>query len=229
MGLMTPLLEQVEALLFDLDGTLVETNIDFPRMKREVLNLAQMAGLDNNELERLDILSIIDHGDNLLRKSGLAQQAKRFRAQAFAKLEEIEMRHAAEAREIPGAKELIRSLKARGIRVGIVTRNCREASELALKIVGIEPDVLVSRDDCPSHKPNPDPIFLALASLGAKPSTSAIVGDHLMDIQSGRSAGLKTVGFLREDRPSDFFDEVSPDLVVRSLSEVMRAVVGDNS
>ncbi|MDH7601776.1 MAG: HAD-IA family hydrolase [Armatimonadota bacterium] len=218
----------MEALLFDLDGTLVETNIDFPLMKREVLRLASNAGLESANLKDLDILSIIEHAAQHLRASGSHELAEKFRSEANARLEEIEMRHAADAKEIPGAKQLIQTLRARGIRVGIVTRNCRKASELALRIVGIEPDVLISRDDCSSHKPSPDPIFRALEFLGVKPSAAAMVGDHLMDIQSGQNAGLTTVGFLREDRPENFFDQVRPNIVVRSLSEVMCAVIGDN-
>ena len=63
---MTSLPKLVDAVLFDLDGTLVETNIDFPLMKREVLALAARHGLDTGGLVELDILGVVERAAELL-------------------------------------------------------------------------------------------------------------------------------------------------------------------
>jgi len=226
---MTSLPKPVDAVLFDLDGTLVETNIDFPLMKREVLALAARHGLDTGGLVELDILGVVERAAELLISSGRHEDAEDLRITAMRKLEEIEMRHARDTRQIPFARELVGCLSQRGIRVGIVTRNCRRASETALAIVGISPDVLVCREDSQRHKPHPEPLRMALDALAARPDASVMVGDHLMDIQSGKAAGMATIGFLRDCRPIDFFAQVQPDLVVRELAEVLRAIVGCDS
>jgi len=226
---MTSLPKSVDAVLFDLDGTLVETNIDFPLMKREALALAAQHGLDTASLVELDILGVVDTAAGMLISSGLHEEAGDLRMAAMRRLEEIEMRHARDTQEIPFARELVGRLSERGIRIGIVTRNCRRASETSLGIVGIAPDVLVCREDSERHKPHPEPLRIALEALGARPEASVMVGDHLMDIQSGKAAGMRTIGFLRDTRPPDFFDSVRPDLVVRDLAEVLRAVIGCDS
>ncbi|MGC8863984.1 MAG: HAD family hydrolase, partial [Armatimonadota bacterium] len=165
----------------------------------------------------------------MLISAGQGGRAEDLRAAAMQRLEEIEIRHARDTAPIPFARELVFELKQCGVRVGIVTRNCRRASRISLYIAGIKPDVLVCREDSDRYKPDPQPLQIALETLGARPEASVMVGDHLMDIQSGRAAGMRTIGFLRNTRPPDFFDAVRPDLVVRDLSEVLRAVVDCNS
>ncbi len=219
----------VDAVLFDLDGTLVETNIDFPLMKREALALAARHGLDTSGLAGLDILGIVDAAVRTLVFRGRHEDAEDLRITTMRRLEEIEMRHARDTQEIPFARELVDKLKERGIRVGVVTRNCRPASRTSLAIAGIEPDVLVCREDSENQKPHPEPLRIALDTLGARAEASVMVGDHLMDIESGRAAGMRTIGFLRTSRPPDFFDGVRPDLVVHDLAEVLRAIVGCDS
>ena len=135
------------------------------------------------------------------------------------------MRHAWDTREVPFARELVEELKARRIGVGIVTRNCRKASEISLDMTQIVPDVLVCREDTARHKPNPKPLNLALSKLDARPAYSVMVGDHLMDMLGGKAAGTKTIGLLTGARPEHFFDEVKPDFVARDLAEVLDAIV----
>ena len=116
-------------------------------------------------------------------------------------------------------------MKKRGISIGIVTRNCRKACEISLGITGIKADVTICREDTKKHKPDPEQIFKALETLGADAKSSIMVGDHIMDIASGKSAGVKTIGILRDYRPSDFFDDVSPDYVAKNLMEVQSAII----
>ena len=226
---MTRFADPVDAVLFDLDGTLVETNIDFPLMKREMLALAAEHGLDSVDLASMDILAIVDTIAESLASCDRQEEARNVRVRAMRILEEIELRHAHETEEIPFARELVTRLSECGVRVGIVTRNCRSASMISLGIVGITPAVLVCREDSERHKPHPDPLMLALTTLAASASASVMVGDHLMDVQSGKAAGMGTIGFLRDSRPPDFFDQVRPDLVVRDLREALRAIVGSDS
>lgn len=226
---MKPLLCAVDAVLFDLDGTLVETNIDFALMRREVTALAAEAGVDVDELRGLDILATLARAVETLITGGRPTDAERIRLRGMATLQEIELRHAADTREIAFARELLDDLRNRGIRTGIVTRNCRAASELSLSITGVQADIVICREDSNNHKPHPEPILLALSKLGAEPRNSIMVGDHIMDVQAGKAAGMKTIGFLRDDRPRDFFASAAPDVVAHNLREVLDAIVGRDS
>lgn len=219
----------VDATLFDLDGTLVETNIDFTYMREQMVALAVEAGLTPSSLDGLDILAIVDEAMESLNTALRGDDAEALNDRAMAILEDIEIEHARNAEEVPFAKHLLRSLDENGIGVGIVTRNCRKASLIALDATDIRPNVLICREDTKRRKPHPDPLHAALALLKARSEASVMVGDHTMDIQSGKAAGLVTIGFLRDHRPDDFFFQVSPDLTVRTLEEVLCAIVDSNS
>lgn len=227
MVFVKPLSNRVTAAIFDLDGTLVETNIDFPLMKSEMIALALEQGLDRQMVESLDILAIVDVacGSALVTSR---QAAGQLRSRALARLEEIELSHARSTTDIPFARELVSSLKTQGIGVGIVTRNCRKASLISLEMARIAPDVLVTRDDTQKHKPHPEPLLKALAELSASEATSVMVGDHTMDVECGKNAGVRTIGLLREDRPRDFFDQIGPDFVAINLEEVLYEIVNRN-
>lgn len=226
---MKHLFTDLDAALFDLDGTLVETNIDFPLMKREMVRLAVDYGVSHSEVEGLDILAVVDRMTDHLRDSRGDTAAEAARDEAFIVLEEIELRHSADAREIRPARELIEALKSREIRVGIVTRNCRVASEESLALAGISADVLISRDEDVRTKPSPDQLLRALGFLGCEPERSVMIGDHTIDVVAGKAAGMRTIGVLTPNRPPDFFDSFEPNAVAADLSEILSAVIDSHS
>ncbi len=222
---MKPLVAALDAVLFDLDGTLVDTHIDFALMKREMMSLAMATGLPEDAVTGLDILGIARAAAAHVSATDGQAAADAIYSRAMSVLESIELRHAGNTEPVAYAGEAISLIREHGGRIGVVTRNCRKASELSLSIAGIIPEVLICREDCFNHKPHPEPVLLALEQLGAKPGNSIMVGDHIMDVQGGKAAGLATIGFLREDRPRDFFDCVKPDFVAYSLREVMSAII----
>jgi phosphoglycolate phosphatase len=229
MERMDHLFSNIDAVLFDLDGTLVETNIDFSLMKREMISLAVDSGLPASDLAPLDILAIVERMTDHARNSRGVDVAEKLREEAFLILEEMELRHSADARDIPPARDIVNELRRKGIRVGIVTRNCRAASEESLARTGIVADALVSREDVARTKPDPEHLLHTLRLLSADPSRSVMVGDHLMDVISGKSAGMRTIGVLTDERGSDYFSSVEPDAVTPDLNEILRAIIHSNS
>ena len=218
---MDDLFDGVRAVLFDMDGTLVETNIDFSLMRREMFAIGARYGVDADDLVGLDILAIVDFIEARLMDQAREDDAASARREAFAKLEEIELIHSDDASPIEGAHEVLRALHDVDIRTAIVTRNCRAAVEICLEMTGISADALLTRDDVVRAKPHPEHLLAALEMLQT-PATEAItVGDHWMDVQGGKAAGTRTVGFLRPDRPEDFFERERPDLVIHSLAELL--------
>jgi phosphoglycolate phosphatase len=204
----------VRAVLFDLDGTLVHTHIDFPQMKRQVLAVIERHGLDPARFCDVDSLSAIE---------GAARQVaapERFLEEAEATLVEIEMQACERAEPAHGAAETLAWLRERDVRVGIVTRNCRRAVQQILRDLHLPHEVLLTRADTPRVKPDPVHLTLALERLGARPTDSVMVGDHQMDVRGGKAAAMLTVGVLTAERPDDYFAGVAPDAVIRALPEL---------
>jgi phosphoglycolate phosphatase len=179
-------------------------------------------GLDPAGYRELDLLAIAGEAARHLVKP------REFLAQAEAALVELELEACERAEPAEGARETLDWLRAHGIRIGIVTRNCRTAVERLLSEIPLPHDVLITRGDTERVKPDPLHLLQALRRLEVPPSRAVMVGDHVMDIRSGQAAGARTLGILLPDRPPDYFAAVQPDGILYSLRD-LRAWISPSS
>jgi phosphoglycolate phosphatase len=215
----------IDTVLFDFDGTLVETPLDFARMRREVLALAADYGAV--PLAESYILEIIAHAQQQLGAHD-HQTAEDFVQRAERILTDIEMEGADHAQPLPGVEETLRKLRERGISIAIVTRNCRPAVERVLERFPLPHDLILTRDDVVRVKPDPDHLLEAVRQLGSQPERVLMVGDHPMDVLAGYQAGMRTAATTFTHPVSDF-DERRPDLMIDCLPELLNhvKVMGD--
>ena len=202
----------LRAALFDLDGTLVRTFIDFGRMRREMHALSERRGTGALTRDVDDILEIV-----AVLHAALGDAA---RDEAYAHLETLEREGCAAGEPVEGASDLVRGLRERhGLRVAIITRNCRPVALDLLRRFDLPHDVLVAREDsAPRFKPHPDPILHACHALGVRPDETAMVGDLWTDIAAGRAAGAAfTIGIQWPHDPPNRFARCPPDSEVASL------------
>ena len=204
----------VRGVLFDLDGTLVHSPIDFPRMKEAILSLLEEHSVDPEPYRSLDILRILD------RVAPGVAEPQAFLERAEEKLVEIELEACGHVVEAPGARETLSWLLDEGVRVGIVTRNSPQAVRRVLEALPLPHEVLLTRADTPRVKPDPLHLTLALERLQVDPASALMVGDHRMDVEAGKAAGMRTVGVRTDERPADYFQPAAPDGVIRFLPEL---------
>ncbi len=181
-----------DTFIFDLDGTLIELNLDFDEIRRAVGvrdRYILEAILKLNEDERREKLEI---------------------------LKDFEVKAASTAKLMPYAREALRLLDDLGLKKGIVTRNCRESVEIVMNRFGLDVDFVITREDA-KPKPSPEPILLALKIARSKPNTAVVIGDYKFDLIAGRRAGTKTA-LLLNDRNREFIHLA--DYVLKSLKEI---------
>lgn len=121
------------------------------------------------------------------------------------------------ARLFPGTSEMLADLKSHGRLTGVVTSKVTWATQRALDQTGISEffDTVITADDVVHHKPRPDPILKGMESLGVGPRDTLYVGDSMFDIQAARAASVDVVAVTwgamgRDDLlthcPDDVFD-----------------------
>ena len=211
------MLHEINTVLFDFDGTLVEIDIDFAQMRRGVLSLGSEYGV-SSEPGLYVLESLEDIFRKLLRRD--AGRAKEFKQRAEKLIVDIEMDAVARSKAFPGADEALRKLKDRGIKIGIVTRNCRSAVMRAAEMADFVYDLLLTRDDVGKVKPDPQHLLDALSLLDSEPGKALMVGDHPMDILAGKRAGTKTAAVLTL-RSKEDFEEVAPDVILSGVAELL--------
>ena len=213
------LTRSISAVLFDLDGTLIETHIDFPTMTQAMCQMAEEAGVGSHFVEGRDILGIVEAVQNELNRRG--EDGEVFRRDAFAVLEHIEVEGCSQPVLLHGTVECLTELRQRGVAVGIVTRNCSRVATSLLAQFNVPYAALLTRDDVRRAKPHPEHLHEALTQLNVVPEQAMMVGDHWMDIQAGKAAGCAvTIGVLGR-HSADRFSPCPPDYLVRDLSEVL--------
>lgn len=213
--------DNIKAVLFDFDGTLVHLNIDFAQMRADVEAVLPKYGLSPDGKEPRYTLELVEDCVQELIERGTPKDEEPFRRDVEAAMTAIEIGAAESAEVHPGATELLQELQERGIKVGIVTRNCRAAVG---HILGSNPliyDVLLTRDDVEAVKPDPAHLLTALRMLGVEPQHALMVGDHPMDVRAGRVVGARTVAVLTGYSPVERFTPEEPDLVLKRVGELM--------
>lgn len=212
--------DPIRAVLFDLDGTLIESRIDFAQLGRTAWMLVRQSRIPLDHQIR-DLIAMTHAACAYLERREGREQAERFRAALYTHWEIWERMYAAQASMTEGANALWRWLESRGVQIGVVTRNSRRLSLELLQRYNWVPNCLVTRDDFLYLKPDPRHLLHALELLGITPQQALMIGDHPTDIQAGKAAGISTVGLLTPKAHPTHFAEAMPDRIVHSLSELL--------
>lgn len=195
-------------------------NIDFPVMRRRVMDLLASYGAEPDGLQDLFVLEIIDAGQALLDKRGSGKGAD-FLAAAHNLIRDIEIEGARKGELFAGIRDMLACLKGRDIRIGIATRNCLEAVTELFPDIHSFCDAVVTRESTRRVKPHPEHLRIVLRDLGAEAGFSAMVGDHPMDIRAGKEAGAYAIGVLTGYSEAKALSEAGADLIIESAAEII--------
>lgn len=202
----------IDVAVLDVDGTVATCPYDFDAMRAAVHRVAARWAVDSESFGVRGIIEQIELG-----AQALGERGDRFRQEAAAAVEALELDAARRAEPIPGAGEALVDLRRRGVAVALITRNCRAAMEIVLG--GLDGyDLLLTREDVPRAKPDPDHVSRCLVALGGRPERAVVVGDHTYDMEAGRAAGVRlcigvrTGGSSAEELRAAGADDVIPSL-----------------
>ena len=207
------------AVLFDLDGTLVDTielilssvRHTFAERRRGPSDADWIAGIGKPLRTQL-----AEYADDAADLDALVE---RYRQHQRA-------HHDAMTRCYAGVHEVLAGIRADGHRIGVVTSKLAAPAERALRHVGLHElvEVLIGADDCERAKPHPEPVLRALARLGAPPEAALFVGDSPHDVAAGNAAGVVTAAVLWGACGREVLLSAGPDHVLSDIGEILTLV-----
>jgi len=178
-------------------------------------------GVGEKLIKESYLLEIIDEAYQILWEKNRSG-AEEFYQEAHRILHEVEMRAAEEGRLILGAEETLENLRKKGIKVGIVTRNCEDAVRKVFPNIDKFCDVFISRNLVKRVKPHPDHLSFAMKALGVSGEEAVMIGDHPTDIQAGRKVGIKAVGVLTGRTKKGEFERAGANHILNDATEICR-------
>lgn len=205
----------IETILFDFDGTLVDTN--------ELIITTFLHVLEGQTEKPVTRELIVPHmgkplGEQLQLFSGREDVADLVLA-----YREYNLRmHDELIRKFPYVDEVLEELYGMGVRMGMVTNKMRFTTEKGLKLFGYDKYMaeVVTAEDVEQGKPDPAGVNVAVALMQADPAKTLMVGDSQYDIQAGQRAGVKTAGVAWSLKGEDYLQRFEPDYMLRDMRDL---------
>jgi pyrophosphatase PpaX len=218
---------KITLLLFDFDGTLVDTT---PLILRSFCTVwQQVFGFtfeDSCYIKTFGMLLPAAMRELIEQAIAEGRVARPDDPQVFlnSKVEELMLAYRAinllwhdeMIRPFDGVDEVLRELKARGLKLGVVSSKMRAGLLRGLNHFQMAElfDVIIAGDDCENHKPHPEPLLRAIESAGAPHHETIYVGDSTYDIIAGRAAQVKTAAATWGPFPRIELENLRPDFLL---------------
>ncbi|WP_057912014.1 pyrophosphatase PpaX [Peribacillus muralis] len=212
----------INTLLFDLDGTLINTNELIIASFTETLN-----HFCPGQFKREDIIPFI--GPTLTDTFSSIDPSRVKEMIAFYR-EHNWKNHDALVTQFDGVFETVQTLKQAGFKMAVVTTKKRDVVEKGLRLSNLEQffEVVVTLDDVENAKPDPEPLIKALHQLGSNPDEAIMIGDSYHDILGGQNAGTKTAGVAWSLKGREFLESYHPDHMLDKMADLLNVVENEN-
>ncbi|MDR3061202.1 MAG: HAD family phosphatase [Dysgonamonadaceae bacterium] len=193
-------MEQKFAMLFDLDGVVIDTEAQYDVFWRQT---GKEYGLGENIEQRIKGITLPNIVSQFLSHLSQEQIDKILQ-------ESSDFESRMEMPVIPGVLDFLEELKQNGIKTGLVTSSDDRKLQVTFKNVPIKPyfDTIVSADRITQGKPHPMCYLLAAKDLGISPENCIVFEDSFHGIQSGNAAGMKVVGLSTTNSEESIKDKV---------------------
>lgn len=213
----------VKAVLFDFDGTLIDTS--------ELIFRSFEYALDTvlgKQIPREELLWTFGRPLALIMETLGGEHAEEL-LQAF---RHYSIAHETEITLFPDVRETLEYLKAHGVKTAIVTSRVRESAMRDLEILQLDPalfDAILTPESTTMHKPHPEPAQKALELLGTAPEEAIMIGDSMHDIHCGKDAGCKTAYVAYSFLPHGELQACLPDYCFTSLKDCIELLEVDDA
>jgi pyrophosphatase PpaX len=205
----------ITTILFDLDGTLIDTN--------ELIISTYLHTLEKyypGKYTREDVLPFL--GPTLhevfegMDPDRVEEMILEYRTFNIAN-------HDAMVKEFTGVIETLQVLKEKGYKLGIVTTKKHDVALKGVNLMKLEAffDVVIAYDHVKKVKPDPEPIYLALEKLQAVPEEALMVGDNYHDVLAGKNAGTKTAGVAWTIKGREYLAKYEPDYMLENMIDLL--------
>ncbi len=204
----------IRYILFDLDGTLLNTNNLIIESFRHTFEAHGVAVSDEEIFRHFG--KPLRNQFEILAPDLVDELVETYRKFNWDMHDELTTAFA-------GTTEVLTELEQRGYRLAIVTSKIRSVVLKGLRLFDIERffPVMVCSDDTDKHKPDPEPVLKALEILGAESYQAAMIGDSPFDLLAAKAAGVKAIGVRWSSFPVESLHACDPDAMLETPADLL--------
>jgi len=188
----------IKAVVFDMDGTILNFNLDYKSSRAEVIEFLGNRGFPRSLFSLNEsVFDTLKKVEVSIRNSGKnPKQFSKLREAVLAIVDKYETKSASSASLVPGILETLKALKNMKLKLALFTVNSKKTTNYILDTFRLKKtfDTVVTRDSVPTIKPNPVHLEAALKKLKIKPDEALVVGDSVWDMKSAQELHVFAIG-----------------------------------
>ncbi len=218
----------IEAVIFDLDGTIATFNLDYKALRGEVREYLTRIGVPLSVLKvNESIFEMMQKTEIYLKNNKKAKQTfKDARSQCLAIAEKYEMEAATATSLLPGAVETLKELTKMKLKIGLCTTSSETAADYILQRFKIFDffGIVVPRNKVKRVKPDTEQFMLALKTMDVSADATVIVGDSTVDMESAKELKAVAVGLPTGFSSKEQLIENGANYIITSLSDLQSLI-----
>jgi pyrophosphatase PpaX len=211
-------MSKITTVLFDLDGTLINTNDLIISSFLHTLNHYYP-----DQYKEIDVLPFmgppLEESFGGLNPAKIDEMCAHYRAYNQEHHDEL-------VTEFEGVYETVETLYKQGYKLAIVSTKVRNVVLKGLDLMKLRPffDVVITLDEVENAKPHPEPIEKALKELGSSPQEAIMVGDNHHDILAGKNAGVLSAGVAWSAKGREHLAQYEPEFMLETMPDLLEVV-----
>ena len=219
------------AIGFDMDGTIVDSEIDYAKLALVEHDIFMKLGVPDELLTKGSEKEIILAGIEYLKKQGKTYTFEEISEMVTEKDNEIESENVEKSVLFPGTEKLLKRIKSENILLGLLTRGQRGYVTKTLKFCEIENcfDAIEAYDDHPigEQKPNPIAMEHLARKLGVKPQEILYIGDSTTDYACAAGSGADFIGMAFDEKHIEMWKKLDENIkIAESMEELEKMIFG---